>query len=270
MPTSTRLWMMLVVAASGGCIIADAGINVQEQRVNPGAIRIVYATPLSSQVEDECRAVSGLPCPLPPLTGVYPGEIAIEGQPLCTCPAGQVDGNALGAFDIFAEDPDLDVNNEPADDLRAALLLDPPTDPVTNVSALLAYENYLNPELPALLSSQQIRPIERPEPLLRFWTLGADTRVDLCNDDNGRRLAPGIHALRVIASDRDWYVRVQTDDLGRPIVRDDGSFVRTDEDPLPGIPDLPAGATYDIINFVFECGNGTENPDACNCIAEDL
>ena len=46
---------------------------------------------------------------------------------------------------------------------------------------------------------------------------------------------------------------------------EDGALVY--DEPVIGMPDLPAGATYDTTAYVFQCYNGSAPPEGieCNC-----
>ncbi len=258
------------VAALGlgcACIIPDTQIDVQPNRTNPGTIRIVQPISLSAQANEACAQEPGFEvCPLPEDT-VVPGLIEIENQAFCVCEGGR-DGNALGGFDIFVEDPDLDEDGEPRDTLLGALLLDAPPD-ADPLTPFVAYTNYFptNRAAQRFATGTYEQPIERPPSNLKSWSLGIDTKLDLCNNNNGAPLAPGLHNLRLVVTDRPWPFPVRTDERGWP-EPDGGGFARNEaEDPLVGVPDLPAGASYDVADFVFRCEDETSAAGAsvCNC-----
>lgn len=257
----------VLAACSGGCIIPDTRIDVQPERTNPGAVRIVQAVPLSPQADAACAEEPGLlRCPQPPIT-IVPGLIEIEDQAFCTCENGR-DGNAAGGFDIYVEDPDVDDEGEPRDELFAAFLLDVPPN-ADLVSPFVAYTNYLPNNTPALrvLGDQ---PIERPVTNLKAWSLGVETTVDLCNNNNGNQLTPGLHSLRLVVTDRPWPFPVLTDADGSP-ERNDGAFERDEAlEPLVGVPDLPGGASYAVANFVFRCRDASSEEDGVGCNCEDF
>jgi hypothetical protein len=75
-----------------------------------------------------------------------------------------------------------------------------------------------------------------------------------------------VHELRVIVTDRPWYQHVELDADGAIVLDEDGEPVRGD--PVFGVPDLPAGATYDTRAFVFSCGDSVAGGDTttCNCV----
>jgi hypothetical protein len=201
------------------------------------------------------------------------GLLAIEGVPFCTCEPGFLDQNALRAFDILVEDPDVDENGDPADTILGALLLDLPTG-ADDPSSYVAYPNLLSGTEPATIYQLGLggyrNPIERPPPQLRSWTLGRDTGdVDLCNDNAAApdgKLAPGLHSLRLVVTDRPWYRPFVRDEDGEPI-RDSANRPIPDEDamPLVGVPDTPAGASYAIADYVFECHSTMEEGISCFC-----
>ena len=257
---------LLGVGLGCACIIPDTNIQVQPNRTNPGTVRIVQAVALTTEANDACAEEPGFQvCPLPPDT-VVPGLIEVENQAFCVCEGGR-DANALGGFDIFVEDPDVDEDGEPRDTLLGALLLDV-VEGEEPLSQFVAYTNYFptnRPAQPAVAGTYE-QPIERPPTNLRSWTLGVDTNVDLCNDNNGTPLAPGLHSLRVMVTDRPWPLPIAEDD-GRPEI-DGDAFVRDElQEALVGIPDTPGGASFDAVDFVFRCVDETteEGANVCNC-----
>ena len=274
--SSTRASMLaaswLVLGVSSSCIIPDSDIRVEPERTNLGSVRLVQAIGLSNEIDAACRDASSLhlACPVPPTTIPVPGLIALEDdQDLCTCPVGESDLNAVGSFDIYVEDGDRDDEGNPTDRIFGAFTLDV-ADPDQGLRTVVAYTNLLSPEQPAQLvpslgDGSYRDPIERPPPNLKSWTVGAERGVDLCNDNNGAKLAPGLYNLRLVVTDRPWYVPVELDSQGRPVY-EDGVLQRQDADPIPGVPDLPAGATYDVANFVFRCLEPED--ERCDCVEE--
>lgn len=268
MTVRARAWVLLpALLGLGACIIPDSLINVQPNRTNPGTVRIVHAVALSQQVNDACGEEPGFQvCPQPGVT-LLPGLIELENQAFCVCETGR-DGTFLGGFDIFVEDPDVDEDGEPSDPIFGAFLLDVPDD-AESVSSYVAYTNYLPTNQPAqpYAAGTYEQPIERPATNLRSWAVGIETTLDLCNDNNGEALSPGLHNLRFVATDRPWPQPVLLDDDGLP-TRSGDDFVRDDSaEPLAGVPDLPAGASYDTIDFVFRCVDeaSEEGANVCNC-----
>lgn len=263
--TRARAGLLLAVLGCA-CIIPDTDIDVQPIRTNPGAVRIVQAVALSTQANEACADEPGFQvCPVPPDT-VVPGLIELENQAFCVCEGGGRDGNALGGFQIFVEDPDVD-DGIPRDALLGALLLD--VDPgAESLSPFVAYTNYF-PTSPAQRSAAGTyeQPIERPASNLQEWTVGLDTTVDLCNDNNGTPLTGGLHSLRVIVTDRPWPFPVAVDENGLPKRAGDGFERDETAEPLVGVPDTPGGASYDVADFVFRCVDESdeEGSNVCNC-----
>lgn len=252
-----------VLVAGAGCIIPDAGIVVQDEFLNVGAVRIVEPTPVTERADDDCAArtiLSG--CPQIPDT--LPSGLIRPELPLCVCPTDSF--NRAGGFEIFVEDPDIDAEGDPKDELYGALLLDMPPD-ATDPSDYVAYTNRLPPEAPAQrVRALEVQTIERPDPHLKYWSIGDGGAVDLCNDGAG--VDPGLHELRLIVTDRPWYRPIMVDAMGEPVRDEDGDLVF--HEPVIGMPDLAAGATYDTTTYVFQCFDSAAPPPGieCNCEAE--
>lgn len=270
--TTWRRGFVLLPVLIGACIIPDSLIDVQPNRTNPGTVRIVHAVALSQQVNDACAEEPGFEiCPLPSVT-LLPGLIQPEepeNQAFCICETGR-DGNFLGGFDIFVEDPDVDEDGIPTDSIFGAFLLDAPAD-AEAVSSYVAYTNYLPTNQPArpIAAGTYEQPIERPATNLRSWAIAIDTAMDLCNDNNGEALTPGLHNLRFVATDRPWPQPILLDEAGLP-QRDGDDYLRDEAaDPLVGVPDLPAGASYDTIDFVFRCVDEADEQGANVCSCEE-
>ncbi len=253
----------------GGCIIPDTDIQVRPDFVNPGPVRIVQAVPVSDQANDACdaAAVELQECPLLPPS--VPFGLLGADTTFCVCP--DADNNALLSFDLYVEDPDADDAGNPVDTLLGVLLLDMPSS-AEDPSQYVAYTNLLSGTEPATnvkfgFGGYQDS-LERPTPLVRSWTLGRDSGVDLCNG-SGVDLRPGVHSLRVVVTDRPWYRPVLRDDDGEPVFDRDIPLRVDDETSAKiGVPDTPAGASYAIADYVFACGDGTDpdNPSpGCNC-----
>jgi hypothetical protein len=271
-----RAGTLAVATLCTTCIIPDAGIRLQEEFDNPGVVRIIAPVPLTPEADDACADASEvlLRCPVPPGNTVPFGLIDLPQQQFCVCPGS--DDNALQPFEIFVEDPDLDDALRPKDLIYGAFLLDPDDGLDSDPRPHLAYQNYLRPDVPArnhyLPTGTYGDAIERPTPRVRSWAIGLDSPVDLCNDNNNEALEPGLHELRLVVTDRPWYVPVELDERGNVLRDAEGNIVRTDEDPLIGVPDLPGGATYDTATYVFRCGNGlgtTEVDAGCSCSLEE-
>jgi hypothetical protein len=266
----SRRWMLgcAALVAGVGCIIPDNNIQVRGDFVNPGPVRIVQAVPISDQANEACARVSELTdCPLLPPT--VPLGLLGADTTFCVCP--EADNNALLSFDLYVEDPDV-VDGKPEDTILAALLLDMP-ESEEDPSTFVAFTNLLSGTEPA--TNVQLGfggyqdSFERPTPLVRSWTLGRDSGVDLCNDNSGEKLDPGTHSLRIVVTDRPWYRPVLRDAKGEPVVESD-VIVRVEDEASAkiGVPDTPAGASYAIADYVFVCGDGTDpdNPSpGCNC-----
>ena len=80
-------------------------------------------------------------------------------------------------------------------------------------------------------------------------------RVDLCNDNNGSSAGVGLHTVQFMVTDRPFF-RVVGEEVERQQC---------------GVPDIAAGATYAVVNYVFECIDGTseETADRCDCQEAD-
>lgn len=263
------------LALGPACIIPDQDIDIRPTRVNPGAVRIVQAIALTDPANQECTeaSVGFAGCPIPPVTLPPPGLIALEGQEFCLCPQGQRDVNAVGSFDIFVEDPDKKDDGSALDEIFGTFLLDMPAGAETP-SDYVAYTNYL-PTRPAVLVPLGLgtyaQPIERPKTNLKRWVLGGETRVDLCNNNNATALEPGLHSLRLIVTDRPWYVPVAVDSMsGQPMREGPNDYARLEQPALVGVPDLPGGASYAQANFVFNCSEDNEAESVCGCEGEEM
>jgi len=261
----------LATLALGACIIPDASVQIQLSRTNPGAVRLVQPVPISAEAYAACDAVSEA-CPLVDRTLPF-GLISNEGRPFCVCAANERDLNALAEFHIFVEDPDLaDDERTPLDSILGALLLYPAADQTPTALDVppVAYENYLPTNQPArrVQGSVYDDAIERPSPNVKQWTLGAESSVDLCNNNNGAPLSPGTYTLQVVVTDRPWFIPVadapDSEWLYDPW-KVDGLFQRENVDPSPGIPDLPGEATYDTESYVFRCYDASTSDQPCNC-----
>lgn len=281
-PGLLRLGAAIAIAIAPGCIIPDSQLLVVGDFQNEGAVRIVQPIFITDEAHDACAEIDDVggieECPgVPP--GLPPGLLAGS---FCTCGAGERDARAALRFDIFVEDPDVDDEGRPADEVLGVLLLDAPVA-VTDPTPFIAYSNYLPPDQPAeLYTAGEFPTIERPNPNLRSWTIGEDV-VDLCNDNQGQQLdalaalpspdedppvQTGLHDLRIVVTDRPWYRPPLTDDDGEIMLDDEGEVVRGE--PLFGVPDLAAGATYDTRSFVFRCFSlVAPPPGGCSCQAPE-
>lgn len=230
------------------CIIPDRDIQVRTTDFNLYPVRFVEGIPLTQEARCDCSSKT-CECPLPDITGLPtfldPNDLDFQ---FCICSENKIDEGALPGVFLFVEDQD-EVDGEPADLLYAAALLDwNPTlaVPATNY---VAYRDYLDPRADLNLSysySYENDVIKRPRPYVRSIELDRDDAFDLCNGA-GRPLEPGLHTLTFMVTDREWSSRIT-----------DGAEVTYD-----GVPDIAAGATYDIQTYVFQCL--VEGDPNCEC-----
>ncbi|MCH9683312.1 MAG: hypothetical protein K0V04_17890 [Deltaproteobacteria bacterium] len=272
------------VVPAPGCIIPDRGIQAESDNDNPGAVRIVEPIHVVAELADACReantAGSGLSreqivvgrrgCPQIPDT-VTQGLIG--GGPYCSCPGLQE--TVLPEFSIYAEDPDRR-RDAPADTLYAVALLD--VDLLGDAPQnFVAYEEHLTPGGAGELIRSRESIVDTSLPLqassgredngLWRFRFGKDGGVgtDLCNDDNGRTLPPGLHTLQVMVTDRPFFNPVRLDADGEPVIGVDGQPQRLGTQ--WGMPDLGIGATWSVANYVFQCVDPAEDT-RCDCIEE--
>ena len=228
-------------------------------------MRLVERTAITPRADEACGELDGFSfCPNFP-DSVPSGALTPDGVldgPLCRCPAG--DGNAPSFFRVFVEDPDLDDDGRPADQIFGALLLDYPPG-TTDPAPFLAYTSFLSPDEPARLDrAADATPIGRPDANLKTWTLGALLgTLDLCNNNDGAQLDAGLHELRLIVTDRPWYQPYVLDADGN--VERDGEGEPLRLEPVIGVPDVAVGATYSTKSFVFRCNEPSEEVE-CNCL----
>ena len=287
----------LCVGLPAGCIIPDRDIQAEDAIGNPGAVRIVEATNLPASFAATCNVMDNTQtCPQVP-SGRRGGLVVERDEdgnvlPYCVCPEGSVDSRVVPEFFIYAEDPDRE-GPGPADDLFAVALLD--LDPATSEPQIfVAYEQQLPPgsrgesftldELdPGALDPRDLNPDtdesvlfasqgREDNGLFRFRFGGnAGRGTDLCNDDNGTKLGAGMHTLTVMVTDRPFFTPPLVDANGNPVLGLDG---RPRFGPTQwGMPDIAAGATWTIANYVFECiaePPETESEDSvCACVPEE-
>lgn len=258
------------------CIIPDRDIQFEGGPSNPGAVRILEQPPIPAQwttwcLDREFEDTEAF-CPSVRETTRQSGLVrADDGGDFCVCPDGQRDARAIAQWTIYAEDPDR-AGDLAADVLYGAFMVDP--DPLSaDPSAQVAYQNYLEPCAPGeeivprqvtrvpgpagdeMYTTRVLPSVARNEAPQWAFTLddAQNDTIDLCNDDNGTALAPGLHNLQFMVTDRPFF-RAQ---------REDGGVERLQ----CGVPDVSVGATYAVINYVFECIDGTleENVGACEC-----
>lgn len=248
--TLLALWLGAGALGFGvACLIPDRDIQVLTTDFNQFPVRFVEGIPLDNAAGCACSA-SSCQCPLPAFTGLPtfldPEDPAYK---FCICGNNKIDAGRLYGVTLYAEDQD-EVDGVPDDLLYAVALLD--WDPSYGDSAFeyVAYRSYLDPRtaLNPFYSPYENGVIKRSRPYVRSLTLNDETgRFDLCNDA-GRPLAAGYHTLSFMVTDRLWFKRETIAEM--PTV-------------LDGVPDIAAGATYDIKSYVFRCFE--EGDDSCGC-----
>ncbi|MBV1859270.1 MAG: hypothetical protein KUG77_12720 [Nannocystaceae bacterium] len=269
-----RGWFIAVFVVAGACIIPDRGIQFEGGLANPGAVRILKPTQVPVEWSQWCLsqdingAVEGGTSDFCPSVRETRGGGLVDGGTFCICPQGQREGRAPQLWTIYAEDPDLD-GDDPTDTLYGVLRLDP--DPLSEQpTAAVAFENYLEPCAqgePVRADFVTLSPddrdfVDRVAPSIARntaaqWAFEIDDafsdRIDLCNDNNGVPLEPGLHNLQFMVTDRPFF----------RATREDSDVQRLQ----CGVPDVASGATYAVTNYVFECLDGTleDNADACEC-----
>ncbi|MCA9712293.1 MAG: hypothetical protein KDK70_41030 [Myxococcales bacterium] len=266
---------LLLAAALGSsaCIIPDREIGLESDDDNPGAVRIVESIPLVQEFLDRCEADPRAPEYDPTVCPQVPASLPqglLDDGPYCSCPGR--DGNTLPEFSLYAEDPDRR-RETAADVLYAVALLD--LDPLTEAPQnFVAYPEHFVPggrgeymgTIRGGSGAGKLHPsVGREDNGLWRFRFGKDggTGVDLCNDDNGETLAVGLHNLQIMVTDRPFFRPVRHDADGEPVTTDDGQPVL-----LPtqhGMPDLAAGATWAVANYVFRCHDPAVE-DRCNCL----
>lgn len=273
---------LAVAATSVACIIPDREIGFEGEFDNPGAVRIVQPTLLPAQMRDICDPPledeanrDRTFCPQVPRT-LHSGLIGLADAPFCVCPSGE-DARVLPEFYIYAEDPDR-ASESPVDELFAVALLDFELDPngqSDDPQNAVAYRQQLPPDRQAELvdnrndrsSGTFVAPsVSREDNLLWRFRFGKDggAGTDLCNDNGGQALPPGLHNITVVVTDRPFFRPELQDENGEPVLDQNG-------DPVLGgtqlaMPDLAAGATYAVANWVFECKDPMVVGDACDCV----
>lgn len=274
---------LAVVLAPPGCIVPDIDIDTETVRGNPGAVRIVERTNLSAAFLASCTADATTTCPQVP-SGRRSGLVVLRDPdtglvlPYCTCSEGARDTRVVPEFFIYAEDPDRS-GGEPTDTLYAVALLD--LDPLgSEPQASIAYDQQFEPgrvgepfRLEDLEPEDLAPPDLDPEGVISLL-FPSDERennglfrfrfgknngggTDLCNDDNGKKLEPGVHTLQIMVTDRRFFRPPLLDAAGEQVVGLDGhlEFGTVQY----GMPDIASGATWSIANYVFECV--AEDPD---------
>lgn len=249
---AAALALLTCAGAIGGgiaCIIPDRDIQVVTTDFNQYPVRFVEGIPLEQAAHCACSDTL-CECPLPAFTELPtfldPEDPAYR---FCICGDNKVDEGRLYGVTLYAEDQD-EANGAPDDLLYAVALLD--WDPSYGDSAFeyVAYRSYLDPRaaLNLFYSPYENRVIKRSRPYVRSLTLAdpESQRFDLCNEA-GRPIGAGFHTLSFMVTDRLWFTT-------------GGAMPTT----LEGVPDIAAGATYDIKSYVFRCFE--EGDDNCGCV----
>jgi hypothetical protein len=244
--------LALVLGGIGfACIIPDRDIQVRTTDFNLYPVKFVEYIPLTEEARCDCDSTT-CECPLPDFTGLPafldPSDPRFQ---FCICGENKIDANRLQGVFLYVEDQD-EVDGEPADLLKAAALLDWSPTLLVPAPEYVAYRSYLDPgeELFISVSSYENDVIKRPRPYVRSIELKLEDAFDLCNGA-GRPLTPGFHTLTFIVTDREWSERVT-----------DGGMVVSNE----GVPNIAAGATYDIQTYTFQClAEGDPN---CGCVEQ--
>jgi hypothetical protein len=270
-----------VVLAAGlaACIIPDREIGIEGNLDNPGAVRIVQPIPLLDEMLDICN----LPleerdtafCPqVPP--SLHSGLIRrAPDEPFCVCPSG-ADLRSQPEFFVYAEDPDR-AQDRPVDQLYGVLLLDFDAAESDEPQNAVAYAEQLPPGVAAELvltrnvgdgDSLVVASEGREDNLLWRFRVGKDGGggTDLCNDNEGRALTPGLHNLTMMVTDRPFFQPELLDVDGEPVLDQAGRPVLAGTQ--YGMPDLAIGATYAVANWVFECHDPVVNSQ-CDCAEVD-
>jgi hypothetical protein len=158
------------------------------------------------------------------------------------------------------------------------LLLDATLDE-PRPSDRIAYRNYLEPcgtatnrsvleaDPPRVVPNEERDDV--PQRLFRLDDGSGRGTIDLCNDNSGSPVEPGFHTLQFMVTDRPFF---------RPAILDsEGEPEEIQGEPLfgpqqCGVPDLAAGATYAVAEYVFECRLAGEDADPageCDCAGGD-
>jgi hypothetical protein len=253
---SRRAALSLALVAVGGCIVPDRDIRIDPGIDNEGAVRIVERAPQLDEMDDICNVdpiedADLRYCPEVPTASVSSGLVSPPFGEFCVCPAGSRDNHAAKNLRIFAEDSDP--NGDTPDTLYGVALLD--LDIRDEPPDAVAYTQYWSPGLPGEridvedgdVGNRVAGPVGRRRGELTLFEFddgnadgSIDLEIDLCNDEDGDKLSPGMHNLRFMVTDRPWF-------------RPPKAFVDVLGNPQFGVPDLAAGATYATIDYVFEC-----------------
>lgn len=220
-------------------------------------------------------------CPETP-SDRHRGLLRHRDGPFCVCPgATGIDTRALPMFDLYAED----AGAEGDDTLYGVLMLDADLRSSTP-GAFVAYDNFFPrcsegerlgrdglwpdeaPDDPrqryadfAQNPNDPDAPIREPDrgaptsardtpPLWRF-SIGASDRLDWCNNNNHRKVSPGLHSVQFLVTDRPFF---------RPVRLDS----RQGHEQC-GVPDVAEGATFAVTHWVFQCLDGSDPANDCAC-----
>lgn len=262
----------LALVALSACIIPDREIRIDPGIANEHAVRVVQRAPQLPDMDRICNAPKNDdPAFCPEVRATRPSGLVqpVDGGDFCICPTlstGRAhDNRAIGRFDIYAEDGDVQ-GDDAEDTLYGVLLIDPSTrsDAPELAQAYFQHWRPCDPGRPVPFAaddpdSRTAPPVGRASAEIWVFEIGdtSDT-IDLCND-SAHTLAPGLHNLQFMVTDRPFF-RPQR--VG--VTDGDTEFAP----PQCGVPDFAAGATYAVIDYMFECKDPAD-PDAdCDCEAE--
>jgi hypothetical protein len=270
--TTHRLVGALGAIACGACIIPDRDIRLEvEAPDNQSAVRIVEPSPIATQMREICERPAprnpGDPrpdstfCPQVAAQPIRSGLVRPAQGSFCVCPPGSRDANALPRFEIYAEDGDL-VSGNSQGALYGVLLLD--LDPGSDApESAVAYHNYWDPTRRPLPIDPPAASVGRDEVTHWEFRIGRTGKsIDLCNDDNRKRLEPGLHNLQFMVTDRPWFTPQELDEDGNPVMEGGAPVYGNTQF---GVPDLAVGATYDTVAYVFECREYDPEDPQCDC-----
>ncbi|HET6583671.1 MAG TPA: hypothetical protein VFG69_09490, partial [Nannocystaceae bacterium] len=200
-----------------------------------------------------------------------------DGGSFCICPGPPDqevrDLRRITGFEIYAEDGDVR-GDKSEDTLYGVLLLDP--DPLSSTPHnAAAYRTFWEPcgageRISVSENKDGDRtgpPVGRESSQVTVFKLDDGSayppELDLCNNNSGESLTPGLHDLQFMVTDRPFFrpPELQGADRGA-----DGEpkFVARQ----CGVPDLAAGATYAVIDYVFECVDSAIDPPDCVQVRE--
>lgn len=250
-----RAQLALAACVGSGCIIPDRDIKIDPGIDNLEAVRIVERAPQLEEMHEQCNIfpldeADTRYCPEVPHS-LAAGLVAPSEGSFCVCPEGSTDrrGLSIDKFQIYAEDLDRD-RDGPKDQIYGVALLDPESH--TDPTDAAAYANYWRPCREGVridvseneAGNRVAPPVGRTVLQLTVFPFddqSGSRKVDLCNDDSGDKVSPGLHTLRFMVTDRPFFTPIAFEQTGEP------------GNEQCGVPDLAAGATYATVDFVFEC-----------------